>query len=85
MCLTASSDSFGLMTTGADLLDASFKCLLCFPCAATPPTSLLYEGQTDFILPKPTGAKEMLFGPKIKTTTSLFITDERTSCQRLCG
>ena len=47
----------------ADCLDASFKILLCFPCVASPPTSLLYEGQTDFILAKPTGVKEMLFGP----------------------
>ena len=83
--LNLSCDSFGLMTTGADCLDASFKILLCFPCVASPPTSLLYEGQTDFILAKPTGVKGMLFGPELKTTTSLFITDERTCCQRMCG
>ena len=68
-----------------DCTDTSFKLCLCIPCCESPATSLVFDGQTDYILNKPAGLKGLPFGPKVKTVESLFITDERSRCQRLCG
>ena len=65
--------------------DSSFKVCLCIPCCDNPPTALIYEGTKEHTLKAPTDKVGKLMGPKMDVVDKLFITDERTCCQRCCG
>ena len=41
------------MKSAGDMIDASFKVCLGIPFCPEVPMSVLYAGQTDFVLPKP--------------------------------
>ena len=66
--------------------DSSFKVCLCIPCFDNPPLALVYEGMKEHTLTAPTDTVgKLMGGPKMDVVDKLFITDERTCCQRCCG
>lgn len=76
-----------------DMTDLAFKACLLMPFCPEVPMSVLYAGQTDFVLPKPKisednaamdVAKAMLT-TQIKDPRYLFIQDDRGLCPRMCG
>jgi hypothetical protein len=72
------------LQTGGDWTDGTFKLLLCIPCFEKTPTAFIFEGQAEHTLTSGS-VKEQVTEPKINVSEKLFITDERSMCNRCCG